>query len=147
MYIIKEEINDFEWANSIDPYQFALTDEQWVELNRELAPLLQNGHLRTGQSYMIALGIVSPFLYNHVTGKDIDPFYDDKKVIKLIKFLNGDWSLNESIKLPIEIGDTVYMGKFKNKKTIVKDIEWNEKGDLLINGKPALKMRIPKKVK
>lgn len=55
--------------------------------------------------------------------------------------------INESVKLPIEIGDTVYMGKFKNKKTIIKTIEWNEKGDLMINGKPALKMRIPKKAK
>jgi len=36
------------------------------------------------------------------------------------------------------------MGKFKNKKTIVKDIEWNEKGDLLINGKSALRLRITK---
>jgi hypothetical protein len=55
--------------------------------------------------------------------------------------------INESVKLPIEIGDTVYMGKFKNKKTIVKDIEWNEKGDLMINGKSALRVRIPKKKK
>ena len=55
--------------------------------------------------------------------------------------------VTESIKLPVEVGDTVLMGKFKNKKTVVKTIEWNEKGDLLINGKPALKMRIPKKAK
>lgn len=64
---------------------------------------------------------------------------DLKKIIKE--------EINESVKLPIEIGDTVYMGKFKNKKTIIKTIEWNEKGDLMINGKPALKMRIPKKAK
>jgi hypothetical protein len=56
-------------------------------------------------------------------------------------------ALNESIKLPVEIGDTVYMGRFKNKKTVVKTIEWNAKGDLMINGKSALKMRIPKKKK
>ena len=37
------------------------------------------------------------------------------------------------------------MGKFKNKKVVVKDISWNDKGDLLINGRPALKIRIPKK--
>ena len=42
--------------------------------------------------------------------------------------------INESVKLPIEIGDTVYMGRFKNKKVIVKDIKWNKKGDLMING-------------
>jgi hypothetical protein len=51
----------------------------------------------------------------------------------------------ESIDLPVEIGDTVYMGKFKNKPVVVKTIDWNEKGDLLINGKSALRMRIPDK--
>ena len=34
------------------------------------------------------------------------------------------------------------MGRFKNKKVVVKTINWNEKGDLLINGRPAMKMRI-----
>ncbi len=53
--------------------------------------------------------------------------------------------LLEGIDLPIEIGDTVKMGRFKNKKVVVKSIDWNEKGDLLINGRPALKFRlIPK---
>lgn len=47
------------------------------------------------------------------------------------------------IKIPVKVGDEILMGKFKNKKTIVKTIEWNDKGDLLINGKPALKFRIP----
>tara|TARA_R110000803_G_scaffold74903_4_gene139102 strand:+ start:21131 stop:21346 length:216 start_codon:yes stop_codon:yes gene_type:complete len=54
-------------------------------------------------------------------------------------------SLSEVIEVPVEVGDTVLMGKFKNKKVVVKDIEWDEeKGDLRINGKPALKMRITK---
>jgi len=52
--------------------------------------------------------------------------------------------LNESVNLPIEIGDTVLMGRFKNKRVKVKTITYNEKGDLQINGRPALKFRIPK---
>jgi DNA modification methylase len=36
------------------------------------------------------------------------------------------------------------MGRFKNKKVVVKDIDFNEKGDLTINGKSALKFRIVK---
>ncbi len=52
---------------------------------------------------------------------------------------------NESIELPVEIGDTVLMGRFKNKKVVVKTIDWNEKGDLLINGRSAMKMRLIKK--
>ena len=56
-------------------------------------------------------------------------------------------TIDEAVSLPIEIGDTVYMGKFKNKKVVVKTISWNEKGDLLINGKSAMRMRIPPKQK
>tara|TARA_R110002126_G_scaffold88759_4_gene212552 strand:+ start:210 stop:425 length:216 start_codon:yes stop_codon:yes gene_type:complete len=68
--------------------------------------------------------------------------------VKKIKITESQYNrIVESIKLPVKVGDTVLMGKFKNKKVVVKDIEWNEKGDLLINGKPALKMRIPKKKK
>ena len=48
----------------------------------------------------------------------------------------------ESIKLPVEIGDTILMGRFKNKKVVVKSIDYNDNGDLLINGRPALKFRI-----
>ena len=51
-------------------------------------------------------------------------------------------TLKEDINLPINIGDTVLMGRFKNKKVVVKDISWNEKGDLLINGRSAMRMRI-----
>ena len=53
--------------------------------------------------------------------------------------------LMEDIKLPVNIGDTVLMGKFKNKKVVVKTVTWNEKGDLLINGRSAMRMRIPPK--
>jgi hypothetical protein len=63
---------------------------------------------------------------------------------KLIKWLIKP--LTEDIKLPVEIGDTVLMGRFKNKKVVVKSIDYNEKGDLLINGRSALKFRIEKKV-
>jgi len=53
--------------------------------------------------------------------------------------------LREDINLPINIGDTVMMGRFKNKKVVVKTIGWSEKGDLLINGRSAMKLRIPPK--
>ena len=51
--------------------------------------------------------------------------------------------LKEDINLPINIGDTVLMGKFKNKKVVVKTINFNDKGDLLINGRSAGRFRIP----
>ncbi len=52
--------------------------------------------------------------------------------------------LDETIYIPISIGDVVLGGKFKNKKMVVKSIEKNEKGDITINGKPLLKFRIMK---
>jgi len=52
--------------------------------------------------------------------------------------------LEEDINVPINIGDEVLVGKFKNKKTIVKDIGKNEKGDITINKKPLLRFRIKK---
>jgi len=52
-------------------------------------------------------------------------------------------TLKEDINLPINIGDTVLMGKFKNKKVVVKTINFNDKGDLLINGRSAGRFRIP----
>lgn len=49
--------------------------------------------------------------------------------------------LKEAITIPIEVGDVVLGGKFKNKRITVKEIGKNEKGDITINGKPLLKFR------
>ena len=48
------------------------------------------------------------------------------------------------IKIPIEIGDIIYVGRFKNKRVVVKSIEYNEYGLPLINGRPLLTVRIEK---
>jgi hypothetical protein len=48
------------------------------------------------------------------------------------------------IKIPIEIGDIVRVGKFKNKRVKVKSIEYDEYGLPIINGRPLLTMRIEK---
>jgi len=74
---------------------------------------------------------------------------------KFLNFLGAEESINsskkeklkpttlrEDINLPINIGDTVMMGRFKNKKVVVKTINFNEKGDLLINGRSAARFRI-----
>jgi hypothetical protein len=53
-------------------------------------------------------------------------------------------TISEMIKLDIKVGDTLMGGKFKNKKVVVKTIDKNEKGDVLINGKPLLRFRIIK---
>ena len=52
--------------------------------------------------------------------------------------------LLKEIELPVKVGDTVLMGRFKNKKVKVKSVKFNDRGDLMINGRPALKFRIAK---
>ena len=51
------------------------------------------------------------------------------------------------IKVPIEIGDIVRVGRFKNKRVKVKTIEYDENGLPIINGRPLLTMRIEKLMK
>lgn len=56
-------------------------------------------------------------------------------------------NLTEVIELPIEVGDEVLMGKFRNKKVKVKDIDVDEFGHPTINGKKILNLRISKLMK
>ena len=51
--------------------------------------------------------------------------------------------MSEDINIPIKVGDVVKGGKFKNKSIKVKKIGKNEKGDITINDKPILRVRIP----
>lgn len=51
------------------------------------------------------------------------------------------------IQIPIEIGDTILTGRFKNHKVIVKEISQDENGLPLVNGKGILKIRIEKLMK
>ena len=78
--------------------------------------------------------------------KNIERHFKNIKNVKLDrlgrKVLAFEEFQIEDIKVPIKVGDTVLGGKFKNKKTVVKDIGKNEKGDLTINGRPLLKFRI-----
>jgi hypothetical protein len=53
--------------------------------------------------------------------------------------------INEEIKLNVKVGDEILMGKFKNKKVVVKSIGKDEWGMPTINGKKAVTFRIPKK--
>lgn len=53
----------------------------------------------------------------------------------------------EKITIDVEVGDTIYMGRFKNKKTVIKKIDKDETGMPTINGKKVVTFRIqePKK--
>tara|TARA_Y100001972_G_scaffold10327_1_gene11267 strand:- start:1876 stop:7416 length:5541 start_codon:yes stop_codon:yes gene_type:complete len=53
-------------------------------------------------------------------------------------------SLNEAINLPVEVGDTILMGRFKNKKVKVKSIGKDEHGMPTINGRKVVTFRLMK---
>jgi hypothetical protein len=63
------------------------------------------------------------------------------------KLVREKLSIFEDINVPIEVGDEILGGKFKNKKIEVKTIGKNDKGEITINNKPLLKYRITKDVK
>ena len=46
--------------------------------------------------------------------------------------------------IPIKIGDTIMVGKFRNKPIKVKEIGIDDLGQPTVNGNPILKFRIPK---
>lgn len=48
------------------------------------------------------------------------------------------------IKLNIKVGDTILIGRFKNKKVIVKTITLDQHGLPLVNGKPICNFRYSK---
>lgn len=52
------------------------------------------------------------------------------------------------VKLDVSVGDTILMGRFKNKKVTVKTITFDDWGMPLVNGKPMCTFRtLPKQKK
>ena len=109
------------------------------DIKSKLKRMRQSGLERGGEFSVENLAFKalrrSPFIA--MISKMKDDAYD--------KLMTMEGVLKEDIKIPIKVGDTVKMGRFKNKKVKIKTIKWNEKGDLLFNGRPALKFRLPKK--
>ena len=54
--------------------------------------------------------------------------------------------LDEDINIPVKVGDTILVGKFKNKKMVIKDIGKDKHGKPTINGRKATTFRIHKTV-
>ena len=63
--------------------------------------------------------------------------YNDKKMSRL-KYLKKECVLV----IPIQLGDVMLTGRFRNKPIKVKEIGVDELGQPTINGKPILKFRL-----
>lgn len=98
-------------------------------------------------------------IFNNLGAKVIFNVKDKKEAIKLLKvfekllkpytsYFDKNWykskEILENITLDVEIGDTILMGKFLNKKVEVKSISKDKHGMPLINGKPITRFRIIK---
>ncbi|MEO6301839.1 MAG: hypothetical protein ABIP51_01585 [Bacteroidia bacterium] len=88
-----------------------------------------------------------------IKGREMVNYTPDENKIKYfqnerqLKMYYDDFiedTLTEDITLDIDKGDTIKTGRFKNHKVVVKDIDTDEHGLPLINGKQILKIRIPK---
>jgi hypothetical protein len=120
---------------------------------------VEQGYLDKGYVY------ASPATANPISGTDVRYWLsagssDDRKknftkaypkfdsqIFKLItlKLKGLKECINEEIKLNVKIGDTILMGRFKNKKVVVKTIGTDDWGMPTINGKKVATFRIPKK--
>ncbi len=65
----------------------------------------------------------------------------DFRTVRRGPFFKTDTKSFENINLPVNVGDTILMGKFKNKKVVVKDIGKDEHGMPTINGKKVATFR------
>jgi len=126
--------------------------EIFFDISKYIETLESINNYLTGEGYSLEF---SHFLYFNEDDDCADSFHssnfdeikDKLKNItqfKICEIIYKDIELKEDIKVPIEIGDIVLGGRFKNKKTIVKKIGKNKKGDITINDKPLLKYRIVK---
>jgi len=64
---------------------------------------------------------------------------------KLTEWLTKPF-LEEDINIPVKVGDTILVGRFKNKKMVIKDIGKDKHGMPTINGRKATTFRIHKRV-
>ena len=126
--------------------------EIFFDISKYIETLELINNYLTGEGYSLEF---SHFLYFDEDGMVTNSFHSSnfneikdklKNItqLKICEIIYKDIELKETIKVPIEIGDTVLGGRFKNKKIVVKKIGKNKKGDITINDKPLLKFRLVK---
>ena len=92
---------------------------------------------------MVGYELVKSLANKEDLKQDKEQSVDDAKGDKISQ-KEYEASLNEAIKLPVEVGDTILMGRFKNKKVKVKTIGKDEHGMPTINGKKVVTFRLMK---
>ena len=125
------------------PYKGKVTEPYLDRGYVYAAPATSNPISGTDVRYWLSAGSAADRKKNFTKAY---PRFDDQ-IFKLItlKLKSLKECINEEITLNVKVGDTLLMGKFKNKKVVVKNIGTDEWGMPTINGKKAVTFRIPKK--
>ena len=125
------------------PYKGKVTEPYLDKGYVYAAPAQPNAISGTDVRYWLSAGSEADRKKNFMKAY---PKFDDQ-VFKMItlKLKKLKECINEEIKLNVKVGDEILMGKFKNKKVVVKSISKDEYGMPTINGKKAVTFRIPKK--
>ena len=133
-----------EWLLVLSPKGIELERYQhvpktgWIEMNENKDNEEDLKSLKSMLDIAQLLSSKSPYFKGRGSKKE----YIKMLLHKIKKLSENHEQFLEIIKVPISIGDTVLGGKFKNKKIVVKNISKNEKGDLTLNGKPLMKVRL-----
>jgi hypothetical protein len=91
------------------------------------------------------MGLIGDSVKDGATGSEVENKANSIAAILLREYGKLNKAIyNEDITMDVDKGDTVLMGKFKNKKTTVKDIGTDDHGMPTINGKKAATFRIPR---
>lgn len=138
----------------IDYNQYKNIMNDWaLDDFREAIPILISKGLRgwktTGSIGSRAYEDIAIFSSHCIKIEGVKLFLNNKwtnymTLEKAQALINAHRGIDEDINVPINVGDEVLGGKFKNKKITVKSISKNDKGDITINDKPLLRFRIKK---
>jgi hypothetical protein len=91
------------------------------------------------------MGLIGDSVKDGATGSTVENKANSVAAILLREYGKLNKTIyNEDINVDVDKGDTILMGKFKNKKVVAKDFGTDDHGMPTINGKVATTFRIPK---
>ena len=146
-YQISYYLGNTSLGFSVDTKNYEHSFETEIQKNKDNLQRL-NEYINLSHEFMKRLKNSSYQIAYFNTGHDYIRGFESPVIKTSIRLTKKELqSNNEKIIVPVEVGDTIYMGRFKNKKTIIKEIGEDETGMPTINKKKVVTFRTtpPKK--
>lgn len=146
-YQISYYLGNTSLGFSVDTKNYEHSFETEIQKNKDNLQRL-NEYINLSHEFMKRLKNASYQIAYFNTGHDYVRGQESPVIKTTIRLIKKELqSNNEKIVVPVEVGDTIYMGRFKNKKTIIKEIGEDETGMPTINKKKVVTFRTtpPKK--